>query len=250
MTARFGTLLLALTLVAPLAAQERIREEPRLTLRGVVVDALHGDPLPNTMLRLVEENRGMLADSLGRFAFADVPPGSYTLAVKQYGYDEVIVDLDLAAETPALQIELDPGPYALEGFTVVADRLAVMKQRLRTRRNATATSVQAMDQSRLARSASRDMLEFLQIETFLQPVACSSFYIGSQCVVRRGAAVQPRVYIDEAPVIGGLDQLGTYRPYELYLVEVYSRGSEIRAYTHQFMDRMARRPMALFPIGF
>jgi hypothetical protein len=56
------------------------------------------------------------------------------------------------------------------------------------------------------------------------------------------------VYIDEALLVGGLLQLETYRPHELYLVEVYSSGSEIRAYTHHFVERMARTPQALIPI--
>ena len=34
----------------------------------------------------------------------------------------------------------------------------------------------------------------------------------------------------------------------LYLVEVYGRGLEVRAYTHQFMERMARKPVALLPV--
>ena len=54
MIARFGTALALLALALPLAAQQSAREaEPvRVTLRGVVVDALYGDPLANAMLRL------------------------------------------------------------------------------------------------------------------------------------------------------------------------------------------------------
>ena len=70
------------------------------------------------------------------------------------------------------------------------------------------------------------------------------------CVLRRGSATEPRVYIDEAPIIGGLQFLGMFRPYELYLVEVYSAGLEIRAYAHWYMGRLAGRPTALFPVGF
>jgi hypothetical protein len=56
------------------------------------------------------------------------------------------------------------------------------------------------------------------------------------------------VYIDEVRTIGGLDQLQDYLPQDFYLVEAYGGGLQIRAYTHHFMDRMARRPMALLPV--
>jgi hypothetical protein len=38
------------------------------------------------MVRLVDAHRGVLADSLGRFVFIDVPLGPETVAVKQYGW--------------------------------------------------------------------------------------------------------------------------------------------------------------------
>lgn len=36
-------------------------------------------------------------------------------------------------------------------------------------------------------------------------------------------------------------------PLDIHLVEIYSRGLQVRVYTHAFMERMARRPIALFP---
>lgn len=99
------------------------------------------------------------------------------------------------------------------------------------------------------RSAAFDMAEFLYLEASLYPAPCRRGRLGSACVLRRGQPIEPRVYIDEAPVAGGLEQLATYQPHDLYLVEVYSLGLEIRAYTHMFMERMARRPMVLIPIG-
>src|SRR5262245_5479121 len=84
-------------LATPLAAQQprQAREKPVTLVRGVVVDAVHGDPLPNTMIRLVDARRGVLTDSLGRFAIADVGIGPELVAVKQYGYEEIDVQVDL-----------------------------------------------------------------------------------------------------------------------------------------------------------
>ena len=259
---RFALAALALLLAAPAAAQQRLMPETRITLRGVVVDALRGDPLPNAMVRLDAARKGVLTDSLGRFTILDVRTGPELLAVKQYGYEELVVQMDFRVDHPLLRIELAPGPVAIEGFDVVADRLAVMTQRMKNRRNAAAVSVRMIDQERLARSASRDMVDFLAMNGGIRPTECSargptSFLASSRptlgwasgsCIERRGGVMAPRVYIDESVAIGGMDELAMYQPHEFYTVEVYSGGAEIRAYTHNFMDRMARRPMALIPL--
>jgi hypothetical protein len=254
--------LVFLFIATPLAAQRRAQEEPRTTIRGVVVDGRLGDPLPNTMIRLVDARRGVLTDSLGRFTLPNVRLGADMMAVKQYGYEELDVEIEFREDHPLLRIELQPGPVALEGFNVVANRLAVMEQRMESRRNATAVSVRAFDQERLNRSPARDMVDFLAMAGGVRPTDCASrgptSLVGAGspslgwtsigCIERRGGVMAPRVYIDEAWAIGGLDQLAMYQPYEFHTVEVYSSGAEIRAYTHNFMEMMARRPMALIPL--
>ena len=105
------------------------------------------------------------------------------------------------------------GPLTLqmEAQAVVLEGLTVVTDRFRSRRNATATTVRSFDRDRLATSP------------------------------------QPTV-IDFVPVIGGMDYLASFRPHELYMVEVYARGRHIRAYTPQFMERAAKqrlRPIAL-----
>lgn len=243
-----AVVVLALLLAAPGSAQ-RAAATDAATVAGVVFDSVSGAALPGARVLLVDGRQGTLSDSAGVFELRGVPIGHHRLAVHQYGYEERMLAFEVTAAEPGqLDVALSPSPVALEGFTVVAANLATMEQRLRSRRNATPVSVRAFEQERLLRSAAWDLRDFLSIEALLSVQPCGSRALSGSCVVRRGRLVQPRVYIDEAPVIGGLDQLQTYRPYELYLLEVYSSGSEIRAYTHQFMERMARRPMALIPI--
>ena len=138
-----------------------------------------------------------------------------------------------------------------------------MNRNLKNRRNAWGSSARAIEQARLASSGARDAIEFLATEGSLHIGSCTtrrgpatSFQrVASRrgtagvCVLRRGSGTEPRVYIDEAPIIGGLEALATFRPYELYLIEVYSAGLEIRAYAHWYMERMAARPRMLFLIG-
>ncbi|MDX1646474.1 MAG: hypothetical protein R3304_04970 [Longimicrobiales bacterium] len=147
-----------------------------------------------------------------------------------------------------LRVELTPLPVMLEGMEVVTDRLATMQTRLQRRRRATATSTRAFELERLTSSPSPDMLDFLQLESGLHTMRCGRGGMGGLCILRRGRWTRPRVYIDEVPAIGGMEQLTMYRPQEFYLVEVYASGLQIRAYTHNFMERMARQPVALSPI--
>ena len=147
----------------------------------------------------------------------------------------------------SIDLELSPLPVMLDGLTVVADRLKLMETRLRFRRRAVAVSSRAFEQERLLRSPATNMVHFLSLEASVSSVRCAR--TGTLCVVRRGQTVEPTVYIDEALLIGGLDFLTTYMPHELHLVEVYSQGLVIRAYTHQFMERMARHPIVLTPLG-
>jgi hypothetical protein len=248
MVARIAVALVFLALAVPAAAQRSLREaNARTVFEGVVVDKLHGDPLPNAVVLMVDEDRGMLTDSLGRFRFADVELGPQLVAVKQYGYAEVNLDLDLAEGQGPHRIELDPGPLAIEGFTVIARNIASMTAQLETRRKAYPGSVRAHDQSRLASSGADDVIDFLQMEGGIHVYRCGR--MSGACIFRRGAVAEPRVYIDEARVLGGLEFLAMFKPYELYLVEVFSGGAEIRAYTHWYMERMAEQPRLLWPIG-
>lgn len=234
-----------------LLAQDVREEVTHTTVQGVVRDADSGTPVAGARVRLQELRRGILSDERGRFEFENVPVGIQVLSVDQYGYSSLEATFDTGTGGDVtIDMELPPLPVMLDGVTVVADRLALMNRRLTNRRRAFASSSRAFEQGRLVRSTATDMRDFLQTEALLTEVACPEPSFGSVCVLRRGRAVEPRVYIDEAPVIGGADMLATYRPYDLYLVEIFSQGLEIRAYTHMFMERMARRPMVLIPLEY
>lgn len=239
-------LAVALGMRVPLGAQD----VAEVTVRGVVRDALTGTALAGARLRFEELRQGTLTQDGGGFEFTRLPEGIHVLSVEHYGYTPIEAIIDVGSGGPGtVVLELTPKPVMLDGITVVGERLTLMNQRLRSRRRAYPRATRAFEQERLFRSPARNLLEFLSTETSLAPTACSGRQVGSWCILRRGRATEPAVYIDEARVIGGLDQLATYQPYDLYLVEVYSSGLEIRAYTHSFMERMARQPMHLIPIG-
>ena len=65
---------------------------------------------------------------------------------------------------------------------------------------------------------------------------------------RRGSYVNPTVFLDEFRLIGGWAELELLPISHLYMIEVYGRGTHIRAYTHRFMERAARTRLAPLPI--
>ena len=242
--------LLALLPASGLRGQEPRASPTTGVVRGVVVDDGTGTPLEGARVRLEGERRGVLADSLGAFEIRGAPLGFNFLSVDHYGFVGMVVPVDVTAgpQVP-VELRLPASPLVVEGITVAAEHVATMEQRLRSRRRAVPYAVRAFDLERLTRSAATTMVEFLQFEGSMFTVPCPARTLANSCIVRRGRVQEPVVYIDEVRAFGSLDQLATYSPHELYLVEVYSMGSEIRAYTHNFMHRMARRPMALIPIG-
>jgi iron complex outermembrane recepter protein len=56
-------------------------------ITGVVVDASTGAPLPRARARILEVHREEPGHAGGAFAFAGLPPGTYTLEVDHLGYD-------------------------------------------------------------------------------------------------------------------------------------------------------------------
>ncbi len=233
----------------PVSGQDTQERANDGRLAGVVIDVIGERPIENALVVLGDNYRAVLTDSLGRFDLGELTSGDFELTVRRYGYQTQGVEGFLPAGS-ALDIEvpLPPTAVLVDGLSVVAERLETMEERLTRRRRATTLPVHSVGQEHLVRSSARDVLEMLDREATLQIQTCGGRAFADQCVRRRGRLVEPRVYVDEMPVIGGLSQLAMYQPYDLYLVEVYGRGLEVRAYTHQFMERMARQPMALMPV--
>ena len=108
------------------------------------------------------------------------------------------------------------------------------------------TAVRWIDRDALAAAPQENALEFLVARGGVTRVACCGRW-GNECVLARGSVVEPSVWVDESPFIGGFDYLRTLQPHELYMVKIYAGGRHIRAYT-RFMERAAELralPMAL-----
>jgi iron complex outermembrane receptor protein len=103
-TLRVVWLILIMTAAGRAAAQDTA------TVSGSVVNSLSGDPVPNAIV-VVEAprfNRLVRTGPDGRFAIANVPPGSYHLIVRADGYLQSRTELDVKAPQAASDIRLNP----------------------------------------------------------------------------------------------------------------------------------------------
>lgn len=60
------------------------------------------------------------------------------------------------------------------------------------------------------------------------------------CVHSRGRVLPLAVYINDRFALGSVFELATYQPSEMYAVEVWRGGSEIRVFTQDFVRRVSR----------
>ncbi|HSG49254.1 MAG TPA: hypothetical protein VLA43_15645, partial [Longimicrobiales bacterium] len=70
------------------------------------------------------------------------------------------------------------------------------------------------------------------------------------CVSRRGSVERVGICLDEVPLWGGIQALESYDPAELYMVEVYDRGREVRVYTRYFVEERLRTGRRLAPLSW
>lgn len=222
-------------------------------VRGVVRDATTGRYLPGARVGIEGVAGGSLTDSRGAFEIvSDVGP--LELRVEGFGYEGVLVSVEVEEEPSApVEIPLDPEPFMIGGITVVADGLATMVRRIENRRKGASTSVLAFDLDDLMSSPAWNIEELLTLGATVQITPCSQNAFSQLCILGRGVdrntglppTITPLVCLDNVPLFGGLDQLATYPLHQFFAVEVYARGEVIIAYTHWFMERVARRPIPL-----
>ena len=240
----------ALCLPGPVSAQEPESDDVRVTIMGVVYDVVTGTAIPSAAVSLENGRQGVLTDYDGIFQLEGIEAGPQLIVVSQFGYQKRMVATTITPESSAMmEVALTPRPIMLDGVTATVENITEMEARLRFRRGAAALSTWAYDRHQLFRAMTGTPLDFLNRRTMVRVVPCPPGSISTRCVYRRGRAVEPWVYVDEAVAFGGLDELESYAVSDIYLMEVYSWGTEIRVYTNRFMERMARKPIMLIPLN-
>jgi hypothetical protein len=222
------------------------RARNEVNLVGTVRDATTGASIPWVSLTLTPdavrtEARGA-SDMNGVFQLEDVRTGRYLLRVQQVGYVSQYVAVTVGSPPEPVDLRLQPD-------SVVQAGLVTFSKETKARRNAFPGIATQYDAEKLNMSGVPDAQTFLNYFTWAHLVPCEDVdAVGGLCVQgRRGQPVEPRVFIDELPIIAGLDVLRSYSPSDFYVIEVFGT-STIRAYTHSFVEQRARRPRAFLPV--
>ncbi len=236
--ASFAVLSAATITASPVVAQPTCEDDqPRIV--GLVIDASTDAPLKGAYVSVATSEWMSLTTDNGRFLLCWIGSGTHVVMVERLGYHTLIVQLDATASGDPVHLRMSPDPILLEGLEIVADRFE-------GRRRAAPTSIQVYDQEELASSQYWTVAEFVDSLPGVFIARCGF----NPCIYYRGRVVRPRVYLDESPLIGGWSMLHTVPTSQLYMIEVYGRGTHIRAYTHGFMERAAGVRLAPLPIWF
>lgn len=94
---------------------KRFKAEPTANIKGKVIDALTGDPLPGATVMIEGTNRGTISDLRGNFILTGVDIDKYTLIVRFIGYEsksvevsadpDVITDIEVSLSLQTMQGE-------------------------------------------------------------------------------------------------------------------------------------------------
>jgi hypothetical protein len=226
--------LLAAMVVLSVSVSAATAQEPdkeKKTLRGHIVDAATGQPVPVTVVRSHTAERAVVTDSSGAFVLSQLAPRIHELEAARIGYSPITIMVDVTSADTVL-IQLTALPIKLEAITAVSNTLARRRERV-------PALVRAFDAKTLG-VASGDLRQFLRSQgVFL--VNCPSTAVRSSaddCVWARGRYRALNFYFNEMPFTG--PPLSLYYPFEFELVEYYPNSASVRVYTTDFLERVAK----------
>jgi hypothetical protein len=227
----------ALALSAAALAGPAAAQAPGAAVTGQVLDHSTGQPVSAAHVWFKNRQLSSYADAQGRFRVEGVPPGTHVVRVERIGYQGSEMSWEVGESGGEFTVQLTPDAVMLEALRVQVDELA-------RRRNSAPVAVRLVERHTLVAAPEPTVLEMLTGRG-LRPVPCSA---GQQACARiRGQMVRVRLFVDEVPVMGGLGALDTYKPRDIYLVEIYGGGSMVRVYTNAYMEDANRRKIRPIP---
>ena len=221
-------------------------QEPEV-LQGRVVDTQTMGPVARAFVAQVGSQRGVVTDSLGRFALPMDSAFARSIRVVQFGYRELQTNVPMGGEGRVLNVLLVPDPIQLDGLTVLTERLA-------DRRRGVFGIADILLQEQLMTGPEgsgfdlvRRMLPFVELcDRDNSEALCIGGRLGASgkrqvTVCIDGSVVPPEL---AETILSGVDPRG------LYMVEVYSRVGEVRMYSPGYMQRLIKTDMDLPPLSF
>jgi len=222
---------------APAAAQ-------RASVRGQVVDTRSGQPVPHAAVHVGDNRTTAVADKEGRFFLDHLRPGSRAIWAEAPGYTGEVGVVEIPRGPVEVTVQMQSDPVRLEALLVTTNRFD-------RRARSYAGSVRVFKQSDLAQMWYPNLAQLLQSRARVRPTTCRGYSTQGRlgCVSFRGSTSMSRVYVDEAPWIGGSESLADFQIPDLARVEVFAGGREVRVYTRQFMNWASKRPFVPTPLG-
>lgn len=253
---------LLLLIPAPSHAQEPADSLPGAAVTGVVGDATTGSPIPGAIVRVPDADLVAVTNGAGRFVLFGVPAGEHGWRIEALGYAGWEQSLAVS-DLESLSIGLLPRPVALDNIRVTVERLA-------TRRKLSPISVVAVTREKLLSTIAVTAAEAITSLSPFRVVSCPGVATEQDlgalkpgqamkpmyakpgapgegrglCLWARGQLVHPTLMLDERKI--PLEVLLAYQTAELFAVEYYGGGREIRVYTVEFVEK--GRPLR--PLGF
>ena len=230
-----GSVVLAVALGGPGTSappHAAAQEAPTFTLAGQIVDAVNERPIIAAVIKVPDLRRFVFSDVRGRFHFPDFPEGTWDIVVAQLGYHTLEGSVTVT-EGNGLHFRLEPDPVALEEITAGG---LTYKTRLARRRNGSLAPSYVLEGEALLTSAKDNVWDLVGWQHGFHFEGYNDF--GCPMATIYGVPARVGLYINDRAVRFGIFE--EFRPQDFALVEVYSYGGAIRAYTQQYLDRMTR----------
>lgn len=202
------------------------------TLAGQIVDAVNGAPVVAALVKVPALRRVVTSDLNGRFRLAEFPEGTWDIVVEQLGYHTLAGSVTVA-EGNGLNLRLDPDPVALDEIRAGG---LTYKTRLRRRRNAMRAPSYALEGEALWTTYHENVWDLVARREGFHFQGYSNY--GCPLATIYGVPRIVGLYVDDRAVRIGIFE--EYKPADFAMVEVYSYGAMIKAYTQPYLDRMTR----------
>jgi iron complex outermembrane recepter protein len=110
-----AVLVVALGMSSPVAAQDGV------PLSGRLLNSLNGAPLAGATVQIDELRRQTMSADDGMFTFQNVPPGTYHLSVLAQGFSTRRTEVQVAAGSPPIELQVDFDLHFEEVVSVSGD---------------------------------------------------------------------------------------------------------------------------------
>ncbi|MEM7416323.1 MAG: carboxypeptidase-like regulatory domain-containing protein [Gemmatimonadota bacterium] len=222
-----GTTSVALGLVLLLSFALPTFGQERVTLAGTVVDVDTGEALAAAQVLAPLSEVVTLTDSTGAFEISFIEDVQYELVATAIGYHSARATLGPEVVGAAISIQLPRDEEVMQALTVLSERLEERRRWQRTRR------LRLVHEVELARSDEESAYEFVRVLAAARP--CDNL----QELCRLGRS-RVRLCIDDTRPSAGARALEALDPADLWLIEMYNEGREVRVYTRWFIDNTLR----------